>query len=188
MSIALAAAGLVLFALFDAGSVWEKQGPVWKSLFWAGCALWIWAFIHAFRRSLSAFTAMRALFLIPCALFALLTVYAIFFAIPFDGTALKGEQKVYTGGVYSLCRHPGVTFFLPALTFMVLAFPAGEMIRAAIALGTGDILYALMQDLWSFPRTLSGYDEYKKHTRFLLIDPRAAIKLITASERNKHES
>lgn len=188
MNIALVTAGLILFMLYDAGTVWKKRNFPWKDLFWAGGILWLWAFIRAFAHGFGALTALRALFFIPCAVFAVLTAYAVFFAIPFDGTALKGEQKAYTGGVYSLCRHPGVTFLLLALVCVAAACPAGEMIVTAIGLGVGDILYALFQDVWTFPKTLSGYGEYKERSRFLLIDPRAAIKLIKTAKRNNHES
>lgn len=188
MSVAVVTAGLLLFALYDAGTVWGKRGFPWKDLFWAGSIAWLCAFVRALILGLGAITAARALFFVPCAAFALLTAYAVFFAIPFDGTALKGEQKAYTGGVYSLCRHPGVTFLLPALACIAAACPAKEMIVTAAALGVGDILYALIQDVWTFPKTLSGYDEYKNHSRFLLIAPHDAIRLITASKGNSHES
>ncbi len=174
MNTALAIWGLILFALYDAGTVWGRKNFVWRNLFWAGTVLWIWALISAFIRGIGALTALKSLFLLPCALFLLLTVYAIFFAIPFDGTELKGEKKVYTGGVYSLCRHPGVTFLVIALLFLVAACPSKELTVTALAVGLGDILYALLQDKWTFPKTLPGYEEYKHHSRFLLPDLKKA--------------
>lgn len=188
MGIILALLGLILFALYDAGTVWGRSGMIWKNLFRAGSVLWVGALIRALIRGFKAFTALRALFFLPCAVFLLLTVYAIFFAIPFNGTVLRGEQKVYTGGVYSLCRHPGVTFLVIALAFLVAALPTRDVIVTAVAVGTGDVLYALLQDVWTFPKTLSGYDAYKEHSRFLLIDPRGIGRVIKGLKRDKHES
>ena len=47
-------------------------------------------------------------------IFFVLLIYTLFFALPFDKTYQNESEKrmAYTEGVYALCRHPGVLWFI----------------------------------------------------------------------------
>lgn len=183
MEFVLAAAGLILYLLYDFGSVKGRQG-VWPYLFYMGSALWL---ADVAISLVKAGPCMHAVLLLPAILFLLLTAYAVFFAIPFDGKALKGEQTVFTKGVYALCRHPGVMFLVIGLLFLSGAFASVSLWKSCLSVSVCNFLYAAVQDVWTFPKTLRGYDAYKHETRCFLITPGSVKKCLSYYRRNRHE-
>lgn len=103
-------------------------------------------------------------------LFLLLLMYTLFFALPFKDTYLEteGPHKVCQSGVYALCRHPGVLWFIGFYLFLGLALDLSLLFTAAIILSILDILYVIFQDRWTFVKNFVDYGEYKKITPFLL--------------------
>ncbi len=65
---------------------------------------------------------------------AALLVYTLFFALPFEKTYTRLEENppVYTEGVYSLCRHPGVVWFF--FLYLFLALLTGQRLMMAVYL------------------------------------------------------
>lgn len=102
------------------------------------------------------------------AVFALLLIYTLFFAFPAtDAYASPGKRRrVYTAGVYALCRHPGVLWLLG---LMLCLWAGAGLSLAAVAVYTSlNVLLVLWEDKTVFPRLLDGYTEYKRATPFLL--------------------
>lgn len=101
---------------------------------------------------------------------AVLLIYTLFFALPFEATYTRIEEKppVYTEGVYALCRHPGVVWFF--LLYLCLAFMTGETLMMAVCIVYSglNVLYVWFQDRVTFKRTLSGYEAYQRETPFLI--------------------
>lgn len=96
--------------------------------------------------------------------------YSLFAALPFGKTyveAAKGKNVVDTG-MYALCRHPGVLWFIFLYVFLWLATGKMMMMWAGIVWTVMDIIHVYIQDRWLFPRTLNGYRHYKKKVPFLL--------------------
>ncbi len=97
-------------------------------------------------------------------------VYCLFFALPFSDTYVgsSSEQPVCDRGFYALCRHPGVLcFFFMFLFWGLAAYPAPLLLQGMV-FSLLNLAYAWFQDRVTFPKTLSGYDEYRKRVPFLI--------------------
>ena len=83
-----------------------------------------------------------------------------------DAYCENGKQSVYDKGPYALCRHPGLIAFAGAYASLCLGTDLPK--RTAAVLTLLDLLLVVFEDVIVFPKTLSGYDEYKKTTPFLI--------------------
>ena len=104
-------------------------------------------------------------------LFAL--VYTLFFAFPAEdaygkNTIEKKHREAYTEGVYALSRHPGVLFMVLIYIGLYGAFLSEPMLVLLLATTVCNVAYVVFQDIWTFPRLFSNYEEYKKCTPFLI--------------------
>ncbi len=104
------------------------------------------------------------------ALFLLaLLIYTLFFALPAKKTYTgRSGQNLVSSGVYSLCRHPGVLWLFLFYLFSWLLCGSKYMLIAWLLFSALDIAYVIWQDVSVFPKTIPGYDEYKKTTPFLI--------------------
>lgn len=103
-------------------------------------------------------------------IFFFLLIYTLFFALPFKNTYIETENppKVCQSGVYALCRHPGVLWFVGFYIFLGLAVTIPLLLIAAAIFSIFNILYVLFQDNWTFINCFEDYDIYKIETPFLL--------------------
>lgn len=171
-TLALGTAGFILYFLYDINSV-KKIHSLMRRFFGAGslCVTLatIWELICALeeRKCLPMCWIGWSL---GCALFLTLLVYTLFFALPFEETYLKESdaREAYMGGIYSLCRHPGVLWF--AGLFLCLWGLSGNLGSGKYFLSMilWDYLYIILQDLWTFPNTFVNYGVYKASTPFLI--------------------
>ncbi len=117
------------------------------------------------------------LFLAGAVLFLGLLIYTLFFALPFEETYLNQNEKpcVYMDGMYALCRHPGVLWFFFFYLCLGLAFWPSRLLWVGIFYSGLNLLYVIVQDLWTFPNTFADYVLYKKKAPFL-IPTRTSIK------------
>lgn len=100
--------------------------------------------------------------------FLALLLYALFGSFPVKDAYASQEtgRQVYDGGFYAACRHPGVLFF--AGLYISLHF-AVELPITDAAVYTGlDLALAFAEDVWIFPKTIGGYEEYKKRVPFII--------------------
>ena len=97
-------------------------------------------------------------------------IYCLFFALPFQETytAQSCRRNVYSGGVYGLCRHPGILCFFGMELMLGLAALPGRMIIRGLIFSALNLLYAYFQDRVSFPKTFCDYREYQTKVPFLL--------------------
>ena len=172
------AGGAVVFAmyfLYDINSVlWKKKLP--KTFFLLGtallAALTLWQAWEARAQVRFGFRFWVCLFLAALALVLLMD--ALFFSLPFEETYLSREDglpRVYDGGMYALCRHPGVLWFFLFYLFFGLALWPSQLLAAGLFYSACNVLYVIVQDAWTFPHTFSDYGAYRKQTPFLI--PRA---------------
>lgn len=100
----------------------------------------------------------------------ILMIYSLFFALPFNKTYITGENpdKVTDSGMYAVCRHPGVIWFMLFYLFLWLSSGINLMFWAFLIWTIMDIIHVMIQDKYFFPKTLKGYSEYKKTTPFLI--------------------
>lgn len=102
-------------------------------------------------------------------LFLCFLIYTLFFALPFKKTYLEHTSpKVYQSGVYALCRHPGVLWFIGFYLFLWLAISIRLLLVETVIFSLLNILYIFFQDRWTFARYFNDYDKYKITTPFLI--------------------
>lgn len=100
--------------------------------------------------------------------FLALEAYSLFFALP--AGASYGEpgtkRAALTGGVYALCRHPGVLWMIGLLFCLWLS--CGLPLLCVAVYSLLDVLLVVYEDRCVFPVLLEGYDAYQKRTPFLV--------------------
>lgn len=177
-ALILGALGFVLFLIYDINSV-TAQKRVLNICFALGCVLVCAAAGLLLRDAArSANGAVSTVLLVLGALSALMLVYCLFFALPFSDTYINPEKRrrVYSGGAYALCRHPGVLCFFFAFLFWGLAAPGTPLLPAGLIFSLMDLLYAVFQDRFSFPKTFVDYEDYRERVPFL-IPTRESIRM-----------
>ena len=98
--------------------------------------------------------------------FVVLTIYSLV-CVPKENYNTSVGQLTDTG-LYGLCRHPGLWCFGGAYLFMGL-MADHPIIWAMGALNViMDLIYVTIQDLYIFPKTIAGYDQYKTAVPFLI--------------------
>lgn len=114
------------------------------------------------------------IFLSVAAIAAGFLVWTVFF----EPSAERRKRKVPAGAVistgsYGQCRHPGFWWF----SIVAVVLGARNLAEGAVFLPTlitifimiaADMLLILIQDCYTFPRILDGYDEYRKAVPFLM--------------------
>lgn len=102
------------------------------------------------------------------AAFFLLLLYALFgsFSVK-DAYVEQGHGRtVCDTGFYGACRHPGVLFF--AALYVSLHFALNLPWLDAAVYSLLNLLLAAVEDIWIFPRSIGGYDDYKKRVPFII--------------------
>lgn len=175
-AVCVGGAAFALFFLYDLNSVLWKDRLLHGS-FTLGCLL----LAAATAAGLWAAWPGRAL-LRPARLMCLagavvclaLLVYTLFFALPFDETYRReenGGRPVCDRGMYALCRHPGILWFFLLYLLLGLAAAPSPLLGQGLFYSLCNLLYAVFQDLWTFPRTFCDYRQYQSKTPFLLPTP-----------------
>lgn len=97
-------------------------------------------------------------------------VYCLFFALPFQETYVGQNtgRHVYSGGVYGLCRHPGILCFFGMQLMLGLAALPGRMLIRGMTFSALNLLYAYFQDRITFPKAFCDYGDYQKKVPFLI--------------------
>ena len=100
---------------------------------------------------------------------SMLLLYSLFIELPLRQTYLRSAgSRLVTTGTYALVRHPTVLWYGLLLASLLLA-SRSTLLLAALPFWLGlDILWALVQDRASLPRTYAGYGRYRSATPMLL--------------------
>ena len=101
-----------------------------------------------------------------------LLIHTLFFALRDGGSGYAppadGKLPLVDGGVYALCRHPGV-LWLGGFYLALWGALGGFWLGAAFAIYSAlDLFYVLWQDRVIFPRSISGYEGYRGRVPFLI--------------------
>lgn len=172
--------GFVLFALADINDAFIRAARL-RLLFPLGAVLLAGASTAlVFFRPVPRLAAPLAILLgCLCAVFLLLLIYSLFFALSAgQAYTMPGQPRpVNTRGVYALCRHPGVLWFI-ALFACLCVWPGFPVYAAAVYCGL-NVLLALFEDVLIFPRILTGYLAYRRTTPFLIPNKRSIKQALT---------
>jgi len=161
----------MLFCIYDINSI------LWKNKFlqfffllgFMGIGFSTMHLIWSLREIISSNIGHKYGWLAMGFVFMTLLIHSLFFALPFEKTYVnQAPKKVYTEGVYALCRHPGVLWFLGLYLSLYLLIERPLMLITAITFSFFNFLYIVLQDLWTFPKTFDDYEGYKQKTPFLI--------------------
>lgn len=172
ISLSLGIAGFLLYLLYDINS-FTRQNPFIHKFFLLGTLLigsaTAYDLLLAFQ--LHAFSGAADIFLLvgAAACFAAL-IYCLFFALPFEATYTEqtNNRHVYDGGVYALCRHPGILCFFGMYLLLGAAALPGKLLIHGMVFSLLNLAYAWFQDRITFPRTFCDYEDYQKRIPFLI--------------------
>lgn len=171
-SFILGLTAFALYFLYDINSV-TRQFRFVHSFFTAGTVLLGCATVLDLANAwkTGGFSGAGDFFLLAGALVCFgALIHCLFFALPFEETYAQQNtgRHVYSGGVYGLCRHPGILcFFGMELLLGLAALPGGMIIRGLI-FSFLNLLYAYFQDRVTFPKTFCDYGDYQKKVPFLI--------------------
>ena len=180
LSMFLGIAAFSLYFLYDINSFhWKTR--IFRFAFLFGTLLIAIAtgldLFHAWK--VHAFSGIGDWFLLAGGfLWIVLLIYCLFFALPFQQTYTKQStgNHVYKGGVYALCRHPGILCFFFLYLMLGLAALPENLLQNGMLFSLLNLLYAWFQDCVTFPKTFCDYREYQNTVPFL-IPTRASIRM-----------
>ena len=168
------------------------QGKLPSILFWIGMVILISATVYVISTSdlVSVFQQNHALAIamaVIAVIFLGLFTHSLFSVLLANATDIKSEKRQLADtGVYALCRHPGVIWLTLFFLFAWLFADNIMMLWLGISNTVMDIVYVTIQDIFIFPKTISGYDEYKKYTPFLIPNVRSVKRAIeTYIQKNR---
>ena len=172
LSTFLGTAAFLLYLIYDINSFrWKRRLP--RSFFLLGTLLITVAtavdLIDAIRYG--SFTGVFDwILLLPAVCSLLSLVYCLFFAIPFDETyaAQASGRPVCDRGVYALCRHPGILCFFFFFLFLGFAAFPGHLLWNGLLFSFLNLVYAVFQDRFTFPKTFCDYERYRETVPFLI--------------------
>lgn len=128
----------------------------------------------------------KALFLLLAGAGAFGLYLSLFSALPAKATYLDKQeaQTLVDSGMYALCRHPGA-LWLPIFSgFLALGLANIELLAAAALSSLLNVLYVVYQDKRVFPKTIRGYDQYKKTVPFLFPTAQSFLRAVGRKSKN----
>lgn len=114
---------------------------------------------------------LHAVFFLCCAgCFFVLLIYTLFFALPFQKTYVAQDvgHKVCAQGMYALCRHPGVLWFVGFYFSLWFALGGVHLFCMALWYSCLNLCYVIFQDRYTFPKIFFDYAHYKQQVPFLI--------------------
>lgn len=185
--ILMGSLAFLLFIIYDINSVTVNYRLL-RGGFFLGCLLLAAATAGIVSASVSEMTELAgrtAIFTAFACIFLILLVYTLFFAIPFQGTYIKPDQRpeICTTGVYALSRHPGVLWFIGFYFSLWLALSGPLLLAAAILFSLLNLFYIILQDRWIFMKIFAGYGGYKKTVPFLIPNYRSLRRCVRTFRR-----
>lgn len=171
LSLYLGITGFLLYLLYDINS-FTYQARIPRTFFISGSVLIGAATVLDLRSAwkLSAFSGVLDVPLLAAGTMCFATlIYSLFFALPFRETYTeqKNGRKVYEGGIYALCRHPGILCFAGMYLCLGLAALPGALLYHGLVFSLLNLAYAWFQDRVTFPKTFCNYETYRKRVPFL---------------------
>lgn len=159
----------LFYVLYDINQCWLKQKFL-QPCFFIGSLLLVAATGKiVIEAGVSKMTLFHGVALTLAVIFALLLIYTLFFAIPFEETYIEEQfNHVCKSGVYALCRHPGVLFLLGFYVFLSVAISSRRLLNAGLLFSLCNVVYVILQDKFFFPRCFDDYPVYQKEVPFLI--------------------
>lgn len=181
MLITIGIFGFLCYYLYDFNEV-ELNKNYLKPLFLIGTILQVFSILGLIIESFNTIeyvTAKNLIFIFFAVLFLGLLIYTLFFALPFDKTYIQqNNRKTYQEGMYALCRHPGVLWYIGLFSCIVMALPNKQLLFAALLFSLMNMIYIIIQDNWTFVNQFDDYKTYKEKTPFLIPNKNSIRKMM----------
>ena len=182
----------VLYMFYDleqAGVISNRFHKIIKYFFTVGSVFLIMATIRLlwnmdiFRAGVDG---KKVFFLLWTAIFFLLLIYTLFFALPFaEPYVVQDAHKTYDKKMYALCRHPGVLWFAGFYFCLWLAFGGKLLLVMAGWFSFLNFCYIILQDCYTFPKIFSDYDDYKRRVPFLIPDGKSLKRCLETFKESR---
>ena len=160
--------GFLLYFLYDVNSIlWKKK--IFQSNFLVGTICIVIGTLYEMisNRGVYTFNGISKTCLFLSVICFILLIYTLFFSLPFDDTYVKQNvHKVYDKGMYGICRHPGIYWFLLFYLFLGIGLLPSNILLYGCILSALNFLYAYFQDVYTFMHTFDDYKEYKERVSF----------------------
>lgn len=170
MSLFVGTLGFICYYIYDFNTIWKPQSLA-RYLFALGSILVVLSLVLEISNQINdaIIKGWFFLFVFLGLLFCGLLIYTLFFCFDADEAYLQVNhlRQAYTKGMYALCRHPGVIWFILGFFCLYGMFPTKQTLIYVLLMSSYNILYVILQDLFIFPRTFINYGEYKKQAPFL---------------------
>ena len=158
---------------FSLESAVTQRIPGLRRVLWgAAYGLVAWSLcmvsLQGMRLDIPAWLSVVGWGLLPVAL--LLLLYSLFFELPFRSTYLRSrpDSHLVTSGTHALVRHPAVLWY-GLLLVSLLFVTRSQLLLVALPLWLGlDIVWVVLQERLSLPRTYSYYQRYRISTPMLV--------------------
>lgn len=162
--------GLLSFVIMCTGDIAKIKTKSRFSVLFFSVGFLLLAAVTVSYAAASLPTGRSIVVMIVFSIFAVIAGFLLFVSLfgsfPAEDGYIKNEAVVYDKGLYALSRHPGVVFF--ALFYIFMSAAGFCPLYVSLGFSGANLLYALFQDIYIFPKQLSGYDDYKKRVRFLI--------------------
>ncbi len=183
MTLVLGCFAFLLFFLSDLNDCCIRRRPLAVCFPLGGLLLSVATVLSCHRHPSPLPLPVKGVGLVFGTVFFLLLLKALFFSMPASEAYVEQEtgRAATTEGLYALCRHPGVLFFIPL--YLCLSVTFGLPYRESAIYSVLNFLLIVFEDAYVFPRVLSGYDAYKKTTPFLIPRPRGIVHCIRTMKK-----
>jgi len=181
--------GFVFFIVYEFNNI-SLHNRVLKSFFAVGCFLIIFSTIQiSILESPSFYLPIYQKVIVILGLFIsfVLLIYTLFFAIPLKETYinLMTCDKVADYGIYALCRHPGVLWFITFYIFYWLFTGINLILWAGTLFSVLNLIYIVIQERYIFNHLFKDYSLYQNCTPFLIPNPSSIKKCIRTIKAGK---
>jgi protein-S-isoprenylcysteine O-methyltransferase Ste14 len=163
--------GFLIIHLCDPVAI--KRIPVVKTIVWVlGSSLLVYALVmislRPDRLPLPIWSTWLGWALLSVS--TLLFLCSLFISLPFRKTYLATGvgEKLITGSLYALTRHPGVPWYILLMLSLILASKSALLLIAAPIFILLDIAAVVLQDMFFFGRMFADYESYRRQTPMLV--------------------
>lgn len=188
MSLFVGTLGFICYFIYDLCSIWKPQS-MGRYLFALGSCLVAVSLAGELwqQRLFISIDIWFYIFLFLSFLFFGLLIYTLFFCFDAEEAYVQVNtpRTAYTKGMYALCRHPGVIWFILGFYCLYGLIRTEHVFLYAGMMSLYNIMYIILQDVYIFPKTFINYDEYKQTTPFLLPNRQSIKKMLCDLNRGE---
>ncbi|MBI9094300.1 MAG: hypothetical protein JEY71_05405 [Sphaerochaeta sp.] len=160
----LGATGYLLAGLYDVAILRNK--PLLRKFLYVGFFITAVPYPVIFFTWDSPLPGFAAWIIVPLLIaFALLLIYSVMIE-----TSLFSDStgKLYQGGTYRISRHPGFLWYTMINGLVMIYYWNYRSTMLFVGLTLCNLILIAVEDRIFFPKMFAEYEEYRKHTPFLL--------------------